>query len=58
MNQATHINQAVFAVRKRTNAIGLFLSMAAMTLGMLFLLWILSILFDISILVISYLFLI
>ena len=45
MNQATHINQVVFAVRKRTNAIGLFLSMAAMTLGMLFLLWILSILF-------------
>lgn len=45
MNQATHINQAVFAVRKRTNAIGLFLSIAAMTLGMLFLLWILSILF-------------
>ena len=45
MNQATHINQAVFAVRKRTNTIGLFLSMAAMTLGMLFLLWILSILF-------------
>jgi phosphate transport system permease protein len=45
MNQATHIDQAVFAVRKRTNAIGLFLSMAAMTLGMLFLLWILSILF-------------
>ena len=45
MNQATHINQVVFAVRKRTNAIVLFLSMAAMTLGMLFLLWILSILF-------------
>ncbi|MCE7505858.1 phosphate ABC transporter permease PstA [Polynucleobacter sp. IMCC30063] len=45
MNQVNHINQAVFAVRKRTNAIGLFLSMAAMTLGMLFLLWILSILF-------------
>ncbi|MCX7245619.1 MAG: phosphate ABC transporter permease PstA [Burkholderiales bacterium] len=45
MNQTTHINQAVFAVRKRTNAIGLFLSMVAMTLGMLFLLWILSILF-------------
>ena len=45
MNQSTHINQAVFAVRKRTNAIGLFLSMVAMTLGMLFLLWILSILF-------------
>ena len=45
MNQATHINQAVFAVRKRTNAIGLFLSMVAMTLGMLFLLWIISILF-------------
>jgi phosphate transport system permease protein len=45
MNQVTHINQAVFAVRKRTNAIGLFLSMVAMTLGMLFLLWILSILF-------------
>jgi len=45
MKQAAHINQAVFAVRKRTNAIGLFLSMAAMTLGMLFLLWILSILF-------------
>ena len=32
-------------MRKRTNAIGLFLSMVAMTLGMLFLLWILSILF-------------
>lgn len=32
-------------MRKRTNAIGLFLSIAAMTLGMLFLLWILSILF-------------
>ena len=45
MNQATHINQSIFAVRKRTNAIGLFLSMVAMTLGMLFLLWILSILF-------------
>ena len=45
MNQAAHINQAVFTVRKRTNAIGLFLSMAAMTIGMLFLLWILSILF-------------
>ena len=45
MNQAAHINQAVFTVRKRTNAIDLFLSMAAMTIGMLFLLWILSILF-------------
>lgn len=45
MMQAANINQAVFARRKRTNKIGLILSMLAMTLGMIFLLWILSILF-------------
>jgi phosphate transport system permease protein len=40
-----NINQALYAKRKRSNFIGLTLSMISMTLGMIFLLWILSILF-------------
>ena len=39
------INMSLYAKRKRTNLIGLFLSMSAMTLGLVFLLWILVILF-------------
>jgi len=45
MNQMKPINASIFNSRKRNNKIGLFLSMAAMTVGMLFLLWILSVLF-------------
>jgi phosphate transport system permease protein len=45
MNQVANINQAVFARRQRTNKIGLTLSMLAMTLGMVFLIWILATLF-------------
>ncbi|QWD65155.1 phosphate ABC transporter permease PstA [Polynucleobacter sp. MWH-UH2A] len=44
MNKANNINPAVFARRKRTNKIGLALSMSAMGLGMIFLFWILSVL--------------
>ena len=44
MNQATNINPEVFARRKRSNKIGLTLSMCAMGLGMIFLFWILSVL--------------
>ncbi len=44
MNKINNINPEVFARRKRTNKIGLTLSMAAMALGMIFLLWILSVL--------------
>lgn len=40
-----NINQALYAKRKRSNFIGLTLSMISMTLGMIFLLWILIILF-------------
>jgi phosphate transport system permease protein len=40
-----NVNQAIYAKRKRTNWIGLALSMVSMALGMIFLLWILSILF-------------
>jgi phosphate transport system permease protein len=39
------INMSLYASRKRTNLIGLFLSMSAMTIGLVFLLWILAILF-------------
>ena len=39
------INMSLYASRKRTNLIGLFLSMTAMTIGLMFLLWILAILF-------------
>ncbi len=45
MNNISNINPAVFAKRKRANKIGLALSTSAMVLGMLFLLWILSVLF-------------
>lgn len=45
MNGLSNINPAIFAKRKRANKIGLVLSTAAMVLGMVFLLWILSILF-------------
>jgi phosphate transport system permease protein len=38
------MNDAIFARRKRVNAIGLALSVGAMSLGMIFLLWILSVL--------------
>jgi phosphate transport system permease protein len=44
MSNAANINLKVFAKRKRANKIGLGLSVCAMTLGMVFLLWILSIL--------------
>ena len=40
-----NVNQAIYAKRKRTNWIGLALSMFSMALGMVFLFWILSILF-------------
>ncbi len=44
MNTNSNINPAIFAKRKRANKIGLTLSMCAMGLGMIFLLWILSVL--------------
>lgn len=40
-----NVNQAIYGKRKRSNWIGLALSMFSMALGMIFLLWILSILF-------------
>jgi phosphate transport system permease protein len=40
-----NFDQSIYNKRKRSNFIGLTLSMAAMALGMIFLLWILSILF-------------
>ena len=40
-----NVNQVIYAKRKRSNWIGLALSMVSMSLGMIFLLWILSILF-------------
>ena len=45
MNTQESINMSIYAKRKRTNLVGLFLSMSAMTLGLTFLLWILSVLF-------------
>ncbi len=45
MSKNKNFDQATYDKRKRSNFIGLTLSMAAMTLGMIFLLWILSILF-------------
>lgn len=45
MNGTSNINPAIFSKRKRANKIGLVLSTAAMAIGMVFLLWILSILF-------------
>jgi phosphate transport system permease protein len=45
MMNTSNFNQSLYAKRKRNNWIGLALSMGAMALGMVFLLWILSILF-------------
>jgi phosphate transport system permease protein len=45
MQAQESINMSLYASRKRTNLIGLFLSMSAMTIGLVFLLWILAILF-------------
>ncbi|MEY4624493.1 MAG: hypothetical protein RL061_18 [Pseudomonadota bacterium] len=45
MMNNSNFNQSIYAKRKRSNWIGLALSMGAMVLGMVFLLWILSILF-------------
>lgn len=45
MQTQESINMSLYASRKRTNLIGLFLSMSAMTIGLAFLLWILAILF-------------
>jgi len=45
MSNFSNINPDLFAKRKRANKVGLVLSTLAMTLGMLFLLWILSVLF-------------
>ena len=45
MRTQESINMSLYASRKRTNLIGLFLSMSAMTIGLAFLLWILAILF-------------
>jgi phosphate transport system permease protein len=45
MQTQESINMSLYASRKRTNLIGLFLSMSAMTIGLVFLLWILAILF-------------
>ncbi len=44
MNNTSNIDRSIFAKRKRANRIGLTLSMGAMSLGMVFLLWILSVL--------------
>lgn len=45
MKNNANMNPAIYAKRKRANWIGMTLSMGAMVLGMIFLLWILSILF-------------
>jgi phosphate transport system permease protein len=45
MMNTSNFNQAIYKQRKRSNWIGLTLSMGAMVLGMIFLLWILSVLF-------------
>ena len=44
MNNTSNLDLSVYAKRKRVNKIGLALSMSAMLLGMVFLLWILSVL--------------
>ena len=44
MNIHSNMNPAIYAKRKRSNFIGLTLSMLAMTLGMVFLFWILGVL--------------
>ena len=45
MMNNSNFNQAIYRKRQRSNWIGLSLSMGAMVLGMIFLLWILSVLF-------------
>jgi phosphate transport system permease protein len=45
MSGLSNLNPAIFAKRKRANKLGLLLSTGAMVLGMVFLLWILTILF-------------
>ena len=45
MSQSIQLKESLIAKRKRSNLIALILSMSAMALGMMFLLWILSILF-------------
>ena len=44
MNNTSNLDLSVYAKRKRVNKIGLALSMGAMLLGMVFLIWILSVL--------------
>ncbi len=44
MNASSNMDLSIYARRKRANFIGLVLSMSAMTIGLAFLLWILSIL--------------
>jgi phosphate transport system permease protein len=45
MSEAAKLKKSLIAARKRTNFVALILSILAMTIGMIFLLWILSILF-------------
>jgi phosphate transport system permease protein len=45
MNNNSNFNQSIYSKRRRSNWLGLTLSMVAMALGMIFLLWILSVLF-------------
>ena len=45
MMNDVNFNRSIYSRRKRSNWIGLSLSMCAMTVGMVFLLWILSVLF-------------
>ena len=44
MNASSNMDLSIYAKRKRANFVGLVLSMSAMTFGLVFLLWILSIL--------------
>ena len=44
MNTKSNMDPAIYATRKRANLIGLVLSMSAMAIGLVFLLWILAIL--------------
>ena len=44
MNASSNMDLSIYAKRKRANFVGLVLSMSAMTIGLVFLLWILSIL--------------
>ena len=40
MSEAMKLKESLIAKRKRTNFVALILSMSAMTIGMVFLLWI------------------